>query len=118
MGTDAGLAAPAEGVARSGTVVGPAGIGIGVGVDVGRLIEVGRSNDAAVNAIGGSKRAKAVCPQESPNTPVHRAAHIGSRENMFIGGTTSGSHGGPTVVITVPSADVLLPKPNLGQARS
>ena len=35
-----------------------------------------------------------------------------------MGGTIRGSHGGPMVVIMVPSIDVLLPKPQVGQTRS
>ena len=54
----------------------------------------------------------------SVKMPVHTTAHVGSRENACMGGMISGSHGGPIVVITVPSADVLVPKPHVGQARS
>ena len=116
LGRDAGLAATAEGVGRSGTVVGSAGAGAGAGV--GLATGLGRSKAAGVNAIGGSKRAKVLNPSGLLNIPVHKAAHIGLRENIFIGGTISGSHGGPIVVTTEPSADVLSPKPHVGQARS
>ena len=116
LGRDAGLAGPAEGMARPGVVVGAAGVGTGVGV--GLAGGVGASNTAGVNAIGGSKRAKVLNPKESVNSPVQPAAHIGSRENISSSGSISGSHGGPIVVTTVPSADVLFPKPQVGQARS
>ena len=116
LGRGAGLAALTEGEACSGTVVGSAGVGIGVGV--GRAGGVGTSKAAGVNAIGGSKRANVVTAKESLNIPVHVAAHIGSRANIFVGGMISGSHGAPMVVTTVPSADVLVPKPQVGQARS
>ena len=55
-GRDAGFGAFREGVARSDSVVRPAGIGTGVGV--GYTSEVDRSSAAGVNTIGGSKRAK------------------------------------------------------------
>ena len=116
FGRDAGLAAVAEGLVRSGTVVGSAGVNTGVGV--GRAIAVGTSTAAGVNAIGGSKRANVVRPKLSLNIPVHIAAQTGSRENIFISGIISGSHGEPIVVTTVPSADVLVPKPQVGQSRS
>ena len=116
LGRDAGLAGLAEGVARPGVVVGAAGVSTGVGV--GLAGGVGGSNTAGVSAIGGSKRAKVLNPKESVNSPVQPAAHIGSREKISSGGLISGSHGGPIVVTTVPSADVLIPKPQVGQARS
>ena len=111
MGRDAGLAASAEGVAcSSGTVVGSAG--------VGRAGVVGRSNAAGVNATGGSNRAKVVKVKGSLQMPVHADAHVGLRENISVGGTMSGSHGEPIVVIMSPLADVLNPRPQVGHARS
>lgn len=98
-------------MARSGIVVGSASMGIGAG-------GVGASSDAGVKAIGGSKRPNVVRPKLSLNIPVQKASHIGSRENICIGGMINGSHGGPIVRTTVPSADVLFPKPQVGQARS
>ena len=97
-------------MARSGTVVGSADVGTGAG-------GVGASSDAGVKATGGSKSPKVVSPNLSVNNPVHIAFHIGSRENICVGGMINGSHGGPIVVITVPS-DVPFPKPQVGQARS
>ena len=91
---------------------------MGTGVGVGRVGGVGASSDAGVKATGGSKRPKVVSPKESLNSPVHIASHIGSRENICVGGMINGSHGGPIVVTTVPSTDVLFPKPQVGQARS
>lgn len=91
---------------------------MGTGVRVGNTSGVGTSTAAGVSAIGGSKRAKVVKSNWSLKIPVHIDAHIGSRENISIGGTISGSHGGPIVVITLPLADVLFPKPQVGQARS
>ncbi len=116
MGRDAGLAVSAYDVARSGTVVGSAGVGTGVGI--GRAGGVGTSSDAGVNTVGGSKRANVVKPNSSVNTPVHDDAHFESRENSSMGGIISGSQGGPIVVKTVPLTAVLLPKPHVGQARS
>lgn len=58
LGKDAGLAALEDGVARSGMVIGSAGVGTGVGV--GDTSVVGTRAAAGVNAIGGSKRAKVV----------------------------------------------------------
>ena len=109
-GIDAGLAGLVEGKTGSATVVGPANGGCAVGV--------GSSNAAGVNAIGGSKTARVVILEGSVYMPVHADAHVGSRENTFIGGMIIGRYGGPTVVITVPSSDVLYPKPQVGQARS
>ena len=114
LGKDTGLAASVEGVAPSGTVVDPAGVDAGASVGRG----VGRSPVIGVNAVGGSKRARVLKPNWSLNIPVQLAAHIGLRVNISIGGIISGSHGGPIVVITVPLAAVLLPKPQVGQARS
>ena len=50
--------------------------------------------------------------------PVHSDAHVESRENASTGGAMTGDYGGPMVVTTLPSACVLLPKPQVGQARS
>ncbi len=116
LGRDAGLAVSADGIIRSDTVVGSAGAGAGAGVR--RAGGVGRSNAAGVNAIGGSKRAKVLNMKGSVQKPVHSDAHVGLRENISIGGTMSGSHGGPIVVIMLPLADVLNPKPHVGHARS
>ena len=116
LGRDAGLAASVEGVACSGVVVGLAGVGAGVGL--GPTGEVGTSNASGVNAIGGSKRANVDKVKGSLQKPVHSDAHVGSRENISIGGTISGSHGGPIVVMMSPLADVLNPKPQVGHARS
>lgn len=116
LGKDAGLAASAEGVACSRTVVWSAGVGAGAGVE--RAIGVGRSNAAGVNATGGSNRAKVLKVNGSVQKPVQSDAHIGSRVNISIGGTTSGSHGGPIVVIMSPLADVLNPRPQVGHSRS
>ena len=107
LGSNAGLA-ECEGC--SATVVGSA--------SVGRAVGVGSSNAAGVNIIGGSKSARVVSPAGSVYIPVHADAHIGSRENTSIGGIITGRYGGPIVVITVPSSDVLNPKPQVGQARS
>lgn len=90
LGRDAGLAASGVGVARSGTVVGSAGVGAGAGV--GRAGGVGRSNAPGVNAIGGSKTAKVLKTKALLNTAVHNKAQVGSREKIFIGGTIKGSH--------------------------
>lgn len=109
LGRDAGLAASVEAVAGAGIVVGSAGAGAGVG---------GRSQAVGVKAMGGSKRPKGENPKASLNIPVHAEAHIGSRENISIGGTIIGSQGGPTVETIVPGAKVLNPKPQVGQARS
>ena len=111
LGRDAGLAASVDRVASSGTVVGSAGVGIGAG-------GVGGSNAAGVNAIGGSNRAKVVKVKPSVQMPVHIDDHVGSRENISMGGTISGSHGGPIVVSIWPLADVLNPKPQVGHSRS
>ena len=102
--------------APSDTVIGSAVVV--TGADVVLAIGLGRSNSDGVSAIGGSKRARVVNPKESVNNPVHKADHVGSRENISVGGLISGSHGGPIVVITVPLVDVLFPKPQVGQARS
>ena len=109
-GTDAGLAGSVGGTAGSATVVGSAGIE--------RAVEVGSSITAGVNAIGGSKIARVVSPAGSVYIPIHTNAYVGLRENTLIGGMTIGRYGGPIVVITVPSMDVLNPKPQVGQARS
>ena len=116
LGIDAGLAALEDDLAGSGIVVGSAGVG--TGVRVGNTRGIDASTAAGVNTIGGSKRAKVVNASQSLNSPVHAAAHFGSRENKLKGGTISGSHGGPMVVITVPLAAVLFPKPQVGHARS
>ena len=100
----------AEGEGCSATVVDSA--------NVGRAVGVGSSNAAGVNVTGGSKIARVVNPKGSVYIPVHADAHVGSRENTSIGGIITGRYGGPTVVITVPSSDVLNPKPQVGQARS
>lgn len=102
LGIDAGLAGLAEGAVCFASVVGSA--------IVGRAVGVGNSNAAVVNAIGGSKSARVVFPAGSVYIPVHADAHIGSRENTSIGGMIIGRYGGPMVVITVPSSDVLYPK--------
>ena len=107
LGSDAGLA---EGEGCSATVFGSAG--------VGRAVGVGSSNAAGVNVTGGSKSARVVNAKGSVYIPVHADAHVGSRENTSIGGMITGRYGGPIVVITVPSSDVLNPKPQVGQARS
>ena len=79
---------------------------------------VGVSSDAGVKAIGGSKSPNVFSPKLLLNIPLHIAFHVGSRENTCVGGMINGSHGGPIVRTTVPSADVLFPKPQVGQARS
>ena len=106
MGSDAGLAGLAEGEAGSATVVGFA--------SVGGTIGVGSSIAAGVSAIGTSTTTRVV----SPYIAVHANAHVGSRENTLIGGIIIGRYGGPIVVMTVPSSDVLYPKPQVGQAKS
>lgn len=111
LGRDAGLAALAEDVVCSSTVVGSAGAATAEVVG-------GTSHAVGVNAIGGSKRSKVVSPLAPVNIPVHADAHVGSRENISVGGTINGSQGGPIVRITLPSVDVLFPKPQVGQARS
>ena len=49
---------------------------------------------------------------------MHNDAHVESRVNTSTGGMISGSHGGPMVVITEPLADLLVPRPQVGHARS
>ena len=119
-GEDAGLAASVVRVPwLSGIVVGSAWMG--AGADVGGTTGTtgaGISPDPRVNAIGGSKIAKEDSPNQSVSMPVHIDAHVESRENASIGGAISGSHGGPMVVMTSPLPDVLLPNPQVGQARS
>ena len=85
---------------------------------VGCAVGIGSCNAAVVNAMGGSRSARVVSPIGSVYIAVHADAHIGLRENTLIGGMTIGRYGGPMVVITVPSSDVLNPKPQVGQARS
>lgn len=110
LGGDTGLAASTEGVVCSDIVVGFAGVSTGAGVGA-------TSNAAGVNAIGGSKSSKVVIPAAPVNIPVHDDAHVGSRENISIGGMINGSQGGPIVNTVVPAAR-LFPKPHVGQARS
>lgn len=88
LGRDAGFAASVEGLVCFDTDVGSAVADAGVG----RANGVGKSKGAAVNAIGGSKRAKIINPKESLNIPVHSDDHIGSRVKIFMGGTINGSH--------------------------
>ena len=74
---------------------------------MGRPAGVGSRSAVVVNAVGGSKSARVVLKAGSVYIPVHTDAHIELRENTFVGGITIGRYGGPIVVITVPSLDVL-----------
>ena len=112
VGEFAGLAPLVEDVACfSGTVVGCAFLRAGTGVE-------GTSPDARVNVIGESNTRIVVPSGLSLMKPVHNEAHVGSRENNSIGGAMGGSHGAPIVVTTLPSVDVLLPKPQVGHAKN
>lgn len=88
LGRDAGFAASVVDLASAGTDVGSAGAGAGVGRPGG----FGKSKGAGVNAIGGSKSAKVDKSPKGRYIPVHNDDHVGSRVNMFMGGTINGSH--------------------------
>ena len=96
----------------SGTAIGWAFLGAGV------QVMIGISPDRRVNSIGGSNRRIVPPLSESKIELVHSDAHLESRENKSIGATISGSHSALIAVNTLPSADVLLSKPQAGHAKS
>ena len=74
--------------------------------------------DAGVSTVGGSNIMKVPDCSGSFMILVHIADQVGSRVKASVGGLISGRNGDPTVGTKVPSADVLMPTPQVGQAKS